>query len=81
MKNCVELKEFNLDRDELDRCGHILSLQSCSYICNNLTCKIEKLSLYDQENIHDFHVEALVTRCSQITELNISSENTTNKAR
>ena len=80
VKNCVELKELNLDSDELDSSGDILSLQSCSYICNNLTCKIEKLSLYDQENIHDFHVEALVTRCSQITELNISSASTTNEA-
>ena len=78
VKHCVELKELNLDFD--DSHPAILSMQSCSFICNNLTCKIEKLSLYDQENIHDFHVEALVTRCNQITELNISSENTTNKA-
>ena len=42
--------------------------------------KIQILSLYDQENIHDFHVRALVKRCSQITELNISSATTTNKA-
>ena len=80
MKNCVELKELNLDNNDRHYESAILSMQSCSFICNNLTCKIEKLSLYDQENIHDFHVEALVTRCSHITELNISSENTTNKA-
>ena len=80
VKNCVELKELNLDNSDWGCDMALLSMQSCSFLSKNLTCKIQKLSLYNQENIHDFHVEALVTRCSQITELNISSENTTNKA-
>ena len=60
----TELKELNLfDTD--------LSIQSVDYLVNNITTKIEKLSLRSLYFVRDRHVKTLVKRCKNITELDL----------
>ena len=67
IESCIKLTELNLDVEFVD---YLLSQESLSFLCNNLTPTIRKLSLFNQP-ITDEHVQALVTRCDKITELNI----------
>jgi len=69
VERCFKLTELNLDTD-FSRFS--LSQESISFLCNNLTPTIRKLSLRKQ-NIKAEDVQALVTRCDKITELNICS--------
>ena len=71
--NCKGLVELNLDNynynfDEISLCS-----ESINFICENLTESIRKLSLFNQDNITDNHVETLLIRCNKITEFTISS--------
>ena len=60
----TELKELNLfDTD--------LSIQTVDYLVNNITTKIEKLSLRSLYYVRDRHVKTLVKRCKNITELDL----------
>ena len=56
--------------------------ESVTFLCNNLTPTIRKLSLFNQFWLKDENVQALVTRCDKINELNICSifASITNKA-
>ena len=61
--NCTELREVDLSfipipPDTLD------------YLAKNLTPKIKRLNLYYQQELTDEHVNALVSRCNKITDLN-----------
>ena len=62
--NCTELREVDLSfipipPDTLD------------YLAKNLTPKIKRLNLYYQRELTDEHVNALVSRCNKITDLNL----------
>jgi len=79
---CVELSELNLDseyidydRVEDDDEEDYLSSESLSFLCQNITTKIRKLSLWRQPFVNDQHIKNLLTRCRSITELNICSKN------
>ena len=75
VKNCDHLLELNLDFvGERDRGNSTnISSESVSFLSENLTPKIMKLSLLDQNNVGDEHVKTLLTRCNRITEFNICS--------
>ena len=76
VKNCDNLLELNLDfvgdRD-VESSNNFLSSESVSFFIENLTPKIMKLSLLNQNNVRDEHVKTLLTRCNRITEFNICS--------
>ena len=61
---CTELKELSLHMTNLHE-------KSIDILVSNLTLKIEKLDLFDMEYLGDEHVNILVTRCKNITELNL----------
>ena len=64
VKMCTELKELSLHMTDLHE-------KSIDILVSNLTLKIEKLDLFDMEYLGDEHVNILVTRCKNITELNL----------
>ena len=64
VENCTELKELSLSKTNLCE-------QSVDFLVSNLTLKIEKLDLFDMHYLRDKHVKKLVTRCKNITELNL----------
>jgi len=72
--NCLELTEVNLE-------GCCMPVEALSFLCNNLTKKIEKLSLfvihafdsYD-EILEEEHVIALANRCPQLEELDMRGQ-------
>ena len=64
--NCIDLK--NIDFSETR-----LSKDSISFLVNNLTPTVEKLSLGYLENLKDKHVKALVARCSKLSVLNLGN--------
>ena len=74
VSNCKGLVELNLDNyhrwaivfDKSSLCP-----ESINFICENLTESIRKLSLFNQDNITDSHVETLLIRCNKITELDV----------
>ena len=48
---------------------------SIAFFVSNLTSKIQKLDLFGMSHLRDEHVKILVTRCKQITELNLGGWN------
>jgi len=60
---CRELTELNLDGTYLDQ-------ESISFLCRNLSSKLQKLSLYTLK-VTDQDLENLVYKCSKIMELNL----------
>ena len=67
--NCLELTEVNVDNTKLDP-------ETITYLCNNLTEKIEKLSLF-RLKVTDANVKSLVKNCKKITELDLGSTTVT----
>ena len=72
--NCLELAEVSLED-----CG--MSDEALSFLCNNLTNKIKKLSLFritgfDSEDyiLEEKHVIALANRCPQLEELDLGGQ-------
>ena len=65
VSNCLELTEVNFDNTKLDT-------ESIDYLCTNLTCKIEKLSLF-RLKVTDENVKVLVQNCKKIIELDLGS--------
>ena len=65
VKNCVELREFNLESTNLSR-------DSLNFLANNLTPTIEKLSLQNLKHLQDKHVSTIVKRCNKIRILDLS---------
>ena len=63
--NCLELTEVNFDNTKLDT-------ESIEFLCTNLTCKIEKLSLF-RLKVTDEDVKVLVQNCKKISELDLGS--------
>ena len=68
--SCVNLIEVNFSNTKLDQ-------ESINYIVNNLTPKVETLSLGDI-SLHDNHIEALVQRCNKLKFLDLSACRITN---
>ena len=66
VNHCSELTELNLSQRHLPE-------DALSYLANNLSPKILKLSLGVCKNLRDEHVETLVKRCNKITELDLRS--------
>ena len=69
--NCVELKELNLEYCNLTE-------ESVTYLVNNLTKKIQKLSLAGLDNVRDDHLEALVNRCKMLKVLDLRGTSVSN---
>ena len=67
--NCLELTEVNVDNTKLDP-------ETITYLCNNLTEKIEKLSLF-RLKVTDENMKSLVKNCKKITELDLGSTTVT----
>ena len=70
VNNCIEIKELKL--------GDSLSKRSLTYLVNNLTTKIEILSLRYQDNLDDVHVMDLVKRCKRLSVLDLDGTSTSN---
>ena len=64
IKNCVELRELNLDFTSK------IYFKSLSYLSHNLAPNIQKLSLRGHY-IYDEDLKRLVRRCNKITELDV----------
>ena len=64
--NCVEIKDLRLTDSQLSK-------NSLHYLVNNLTIKIEELSLKWQINLHDAHILNLVKRCKNLSVLDLGS--------
>jgi len=62
--NCVELKEANFK-------SQIVLDRDVEFFANNLTTKIEKLNISDNDSFDDKHIESLLKRCNNITELDL----------
>ena len=69
--NCIEIKEFKL-------CYSQLSERSLHYLVNNLTTKIEILSLHYQDHLNDAHILGLVGRCKKLSALDLGNTNIKN---
>ena len=72
IKNCVQLKEANFGETDLNE-------QNIAFLCNNLTPKIEELSL-ENLAIFDKDLKTLITRCKNIKALDLRCTNITKKA-
>ena len=70
-KNCAGLKNVDL-------LATGLSKDSINFLVNNLTPKVEKLSLGYLRNLKDDHVKTLVTRCNKLSILNFHGAKITN---
>lgn len=68
--NCVELKQLNL-------AGTNLSEKSIEYLVNNLTVKMEKLSLFHLSAVSDEYIKILVRRCNRLSALDLGSTSIT----
>ena len=62
--NCVEIKDLRLPNSQLSK-------NSLNYLVNNLTTKIEMLSLKVQINLNDAHILDLVARCKNLSVLDL----------
>ena len=62
--NCVQLRELNL-------VNSIFSTEEISYMVENLTSKVEKLSLDDIDKFNDDHLNTLVMRCKKLKLLDL----------
>ena len=70
INNCNEVTVLNLQRYRNDE--DVLSEESINYLANNLSEKVEKLSLGYQRFVKDEHVMKLIRRCKRLTELNLN---------
>ena len=70
INNCNEVTVLNFQRYRNDE--DVLSEESINYLANNLSEKVEKLSLGYQRFVKDEHVMKLITRCKRLTELNLN---------
>ena len=61
-----------------DQWWHNLNLQNISYLVNNLTTSIQKISFCSLKCVNDEHIKILVNRCNKITELDLNYTNITN---
>ena len=68
--SCVELKQLNL-------AGTNLSEKSIEYLVNNLTVKMEKLSLFHLSAVSDEYIKILVKRCNRLSALDLGSTSIT----
>ena len=71
--NCVEIKDLRLPNSQLSK-------NSLHYLVNNLTTKIEMLSLNVQINLEDAHILDLVERCKNLTVLDLGSTSINNNS-
>ena len=71
--NCVELEELDLRKTELCQ-------DSIDFLAKNLTPKVVKLYLGSNENVNDENLKALVMRCRNLTELDLSGTSISNVA-
>ena len=65
IKKCVQLKEANFGKTYLND-------QNIAFLCNNLTPKIEELSL-ENEAVYDKDLKTLISRCKNITAIDLRS--------
>ena len=65
------MKELNLEYCNLTE-------ESVTYLVNNLTKKIQKLSLAGLDNVRDDHLEALVNRCKTLKVLDLRGTSVSN---
>ena len=70
-EKCTELNEVNLDKTNL-------SEDSINILVNNLTPKVEKLSLWGVFSVRDEHITTLVQRCNRLLVLNLQGTSITN---
>ena len=71
VRNCLELRELNLEYTNL-------SNESISLLSNELTTKIEKLSLNWLKIVKDEHIVAIVNRCKNLITLDLAFNSITN---
>jgi hypothetical protein len=64
--SCSQLREVNFGNT-------YLSEESLDYVCNNLSEKIVKLGLCNQDKLMDKHITALVNRCNKLTSLDLEN--------
>ena len=70
-EKCTELNEVNLNKTNL-------SEDSINILVNNLTPKVEKLSLWGVFSVQDEHITTLVQRCNRLVVLNLQGTSITN---
>ena len=71
VRNCLELRELNLEETNLTN-------ESISVLSNELTTKIEKLSLHWLKIVKDEHIVAIVNRCKNLKTLDLAFNTITN---
>ena len=74
---CSQLTELNCNYTLLQQTNKNKYPHVCALV-NNLTPNILKLSLGNQKDVEDEHVNTLVQRCNKITELDLSGTSITN---
>ena len=57
---------------EIDLSRTMLSEESIIYMVNNITPNIKKLGLNHLDSVTDMHVKTLVSRCTNLTALDLS---------
>jgi hypothetical protein len=70
-EKCTQLNEINLDKTNL-------SEDAIKILLNNLTAKIEKISLWGVFSVRDEHITTLVQRCNKLLVLNLQGTSITN---
>ena len=71
VRNCLELRELNLEETNLTN-------ESISLLSNELTTKIERLSLHLLKIVKDEHIVAIVNRCKNLIALDLAFNLITN---
>ena len=69
VSHCQELIEINVDNTKLEP-------ESIDFLCNNLTEKIEKLSLF-RLKVSDENIKNLLGKCKKIFELDLGATSVT----
>ena len=69
VSHCQELTEINMDNTKLEP-------ESIDFLCNNLTEKIEKLSLF-RLKVSDENIKNLLGKCKKISELDLGATSVT----
>ena len=70
-EKCTELNEVNLNKTNLPE-------DSINVLVNNLTPKVEKLSLWGVFSVQDEHITTLVQRCNRLLVLNLQGTSISN---
>ena len=73
IRSCNELVEVNFGSTGL-------SFNSISFLADNLTTKVQRLSLSDLEFLRDPHIECLLPKCTKITKLDLKRTSITEKS-